>query len=156
MGHHKADRLWKVEDSSAKVEVYISGYAFEHKVDLLRCDVLVTARHFSGSYTEIFPWANVIRFAEDCAALADEIEPGKEHQAVYAPEVASRLEIRVGSAGTRKVCWQVVCRPVTSQIEVLSLSLTTESQLLNGIRTQTDRAWVRWPGPAELLRAKNS
>jgi hypothetical protein len=154
MAHHKTDRLWKLEYSWSKVEVYVSGYAYEPKVDKLRCDILVTSRTFSGVYTDVFAWADIMGFAQECAALAEQLETAVDGSpAVYVSGHERGLTIRAESAGLRKVRWHVVCRPVPGEIEVLSLLLTTEYRLLSSISTGAERIWARWPGPGRLSAA---
>jgi hypothetical protein len=128
MAHHKTDRLWKLEDSWSKVDIYVSGYAYEPKVEELGCDILVTSKTFSGAYTAVFAWADILGFARECAILAERVEMAADASpAEYSAGSEPPLSIRAESGGLRKVRWHVVCRPVMSEIEVLSLLLTTES-----------------------------
>lgn len=97
MAHQKSDRLWKIEDSSTKLEIYAVGYASEPKLDQLRCDVLVTARHFSGAYQTLIGWGDAIRFATECKTLAIEIgkSPGSPPAQRDLPHASPSLSISV-------------------------------------------------------------
>jgi hypothetical protein len=151
MAHQKSDRLWEFEDSWTKAELYVAGYAYDPKVDQLRCDVLVNSKHFSGEYSIVISWADAMQFAAECETLCRAVEDSQEAlPARLNPEENSYLSICVESAGLRKVQWQIVCRPAARPIEILNLLITTEFQLLNSIRSGIDNVWKRWPGPDAL------
>ena len=152
MAHQKSDRLWKFEDSWTKLEIYVVGYAYEPKMDQLRCDVLVNAKHFSGEYQVVIAWEEAMRFATECEALAAALAESRESVPAQLGLPADRpfLSICVAPAGVRKVRWQLVCRPAASPIEVLDLLVTTEYQLLNSIASGNEHVWKRWPGPHSL------
>lgn len=154
MARRKTDRLWKLEDSYNKVDIYVSAWAREPQVDALNCEILVSSRTFSGEYTAVLEWADVWGFARECANLSERMETDAAGPpAFYSPGDEPRLSIRAEPAGQRRVFWEVVCRPVLQELEVLSFRFATEYQLLNGISTGAERIWQRWPGPTGLRPA---
>jgi hypothetical protein len=148
MAHHKKDRLWKFEDSWTKLELYVSGYAYEPKVDQIRCDVLAKSKHFSGQYVIVIAWREVFKFATACEMLVQ--HPNADSSAAFSPEDYANLSIVAKAIDGRKIRWQIVCSPIQSPIEVFNLQVTTEHQLLNSIMTGAEKVWRRWPGPSHV------
>jgi hypothetical protein len=163
MSPGREDRLWKLEGDSGKVEVYVTDYSgSQTRTDGLRCEVLVRSLSFAGSYHAGIRWQGILEFGQACrrmltamesAASGDSGEGGAlaPSLAELSPAHSPSLFARVLPSGPRRVRWDISCKPAPiSDCELLTLSLSTEYQLLSSILTGAQRMWVKWPGPRIL------
>ena len=134
----KQNRIIKINDNFSNVELYYEPESMSG-IKTISILVIVDSRTFSGRYNINSSNKSFIIFKEQIKKCLENVQKGNISEKLYFQSDYQNLQIEIKAMSTTKISWTLTFKPFLPEIEILTIVLETELNLLNSFKNNIEK-----------------